>query len=57
MIHNQLILRQLQIRAVSVALSKPIKTSGGRVDTAPLVLIDLETEEGIVGCAYLFCYT
>jgi mandelate racemase len=56
MIHNQLILRQLQIRAVSVPLAKPIKTSGGRVDTAPLVLIDLETEEGIVGCAYLFCY-
>jgi hypothetical protein len=43
MIHNRLIVRQLKIRAVSVPLSKPIKTSSGRVDIAPLVLIDLET--------------
>lgn len=25
--------------------------------TAPLVLIDLETKEGVTGCAYVFCYT
>ena len=26
------------------------------MDIAPLVLIDLETEEGITGRAYVFCY-
>ncbi|MBI3302147.1 MAG: hypothetical protein HYZ72_08750 [Deltaproteobacteria bacterium] len=26
------------------------------VSTAPLVLIDLQTEEGITGCSYVFCY-
>jgi mandelate racemase len=26
------------------------------MDIAPLVLIDLETEEGVTGRAYVFCY-
>jgi mandelate racemase len=38
-------------------MPRPLATSGGTVSTAPLVLIDLETEEGITGCAYVFCYT
>ncbi len=36
---------------------RPLQTSGGMVGTAPLVLIDLHTEEGITGCSYAFCYT
>jgi hypothetical protein len=40
MIHSQLIVRQLQIRAVSVPLAKPIKTSGGLVDTVLLALTE-----------------
>jgi mandelate racemase len=31
-------------------------TSAARVTEAPLLLIDLETEEGIAGRTYLFCY-
>jgi mandelate racemase len=31
-------------------------TSQARITRAPLLLIDLETEEGITGRAYLFCY-
>ena len=31
-------------------------TSRGDVTKAPLLLIDLETEEGITGRSYLFCY-
>jgi mandelate racemase len=31
-------------------------TSAARVTQAPLLLIDLETEEGVVGRTYLFCY-
>ncbi len=38
-------------------MSRPLQTSGGLVATAPLVLIDLKTEQGITGCSYLFCYT
>jgi mandelate racemase len=31
-------------------------TSRGVITKAPLLLIDLETREGITGCAYLWCY-
>jgi mandelate racemase len=31
-------------------------TSAARVTEAPLLLIDLETEEGVTGRTYLFCY-
>ena len=34
----------------------PLGTSAGTVRSAPLLLIDLETEEGITGRTYLFCY-
>jgi mandelate racemase len=33
-----------------------LRTSVGTVTNAPLVLIDVETEEGVVGHAYLFAY-
>ena len=34
----------------------PLGTSAGTLRTAPLLLIDLETEEGVTGRSYLFCY-
>ena len=34
----------------------PLGTSAGTVRSAPLLLIDLESEEGITGRTYLFCY-
>jgi mandelate racemase len=34
----------------------PLGTSASTVHSAPLLLIDLETEEGITGRTYLFCY-
>jgi mandelate racemase len=34
----------------------PLGTSAATVRSAPLLLIDLETEEGITGRTYLFCY-
>lgn len=51
-----LTIRALQVRAVNVPMQRPLQTSGGVVETAPLVLIDLQTEEGITGCSYVFCY-
>lgn len=44
-------------RAVNVPLSVPHPTAGGTVMSAPLVLIDLETDGGVTGRTYLFCYT
>lgn len=53
----RLTLHALRVRAVNVPLKEPVKTASGSVLTAPLVLIDIETREGITGSAYVFCYT
>ena len=44
----------LRARAVNVPMKRPLQTSTTLVDSAPLLLIDLETDGGIVGRAYLF---
>ena len=51
----------LTIRAVDAALvmvpmRRALGTSVMSITEAPLVLIDLQTEEGITGRTYLFCY-
>jgi len=53
---DKLTIRALRARAVDVPMALPLATGGGSVSTAPLALIDLETEEGVTGRAYLFCY-
>jgi len=53
----ELTVRGLDVRAVDVPMRRPLKTGGGEVGTAPLVLIDLLTEEGITGRSYVFCLT
>jgi mandelate racemase len=52
-----LTIRGLRTRAVRVPMRRPLRTSGGTISQAPLVLVDLETEEGIPGRAYLFAYS
>jgi mandelate racemase len=52
-----LTVRQLRARAVNAPLAKPITTSSATIESAPLVLIDLETEQGVTGHSYVFCYT
>lgn len=47
----------LHTRAVNVPLTYPVHTAVGTVFTAPLVLIDLATDAGVVGHSYLFAYT
>ncbi len=54
---SELTIRGLHVRAVDVPVRRPLETSGGVLGTAPLVLIDLHTEEGITGSSYVFCYT
>jgi mandelate racemase len=55
--HPKLTIRDLRIRCVNVPLRLPLVTSGGSVGIAPLVLLDLHTEEGVTGSTCLFCYT
>lgn len=53
----RLTFRDLRVRAVNVPMAIPLQTSSGTISVAPLALIDLHTEEGVTGAAYLFCYT
>ena len=53
----QLTIRGLNVRPVDVPLEDPVITASGTVASAPLVLVDLLTEEGITGCTYIFTYT
>ncbi len=52
----RLTLRNVEIRSVSIPLKRPVVSKVGRFDRWPLVLIDLHTEEGIVGRSYLEPY-
>jgi mandelate racemase len=52
-----LTLRAVTTRAVRVPLNFALGTSAAVVTAAPLLLVDVLTEEGIVGHAYVFCYT
>ncbi len=48
---------QVKARPVMVPLKRPPRAASGEIPQAPLVLIDLETDEGVVGCAYVFTFT
>jgi len=37
-------------------MKRPLGTAKGRMEAAPLLLLDMEMAEGVAGCAYLFCY-
>jgi mandelate racemase len=52
-----LTIRSIRARGVDLALQRPVETASGVMRTAPLVLIDVMTEEGVVGCSYVRCYT
>jgi len=51
---DKLMVRELRVRAVAVPMKRPLKTSIATVSVAPLLLIDLQTDGGIVGRSYLF---
>ena len=50
-------IRSVKARAVVVPLKRPVKTALGAFSTGPLVLIDVETDQGVTGRAYIFAYT
>jgi mandelate racemase len=45
---------RIRLRPVSAPMKRPLATSTGKVATAALLLIDLETDQGVVGRSYLF---
>lgn len=51
-----LTLRTIRTMPIEVPMTYALGTSAAMIRTAPLLLIDLETEEGITGHSYLFCY-
>jgi len=46
--------RSVTARAVLVPMRRPLRTSAGAIEAAPLLLIDLLTTAGVTGRAYLF---
>jgi mandelate racemase len=52
-----LVIRKIKARAVNAPMARPVKTAVGSISSAPLVLIDVLTEEGIEGRSYIFAYT
>ena len=51
-----LTIRAVRSIGVEVPMTYALGTSQARITRAPLLLIDLETEEGVTGRTYLFCY-
>ncbi len=50
----KLTIKSVSARAVAVPMRRPLQTSTGAVSVAPLLLVDLRTDGGIVGRSYLF---
>jgi len=51
-----LTVRSVDLRAVSVPLKRPVVSKVGNFEEWPLILIDLHTEEGLIGRSYLEPY-
>jgi mandelate racemase len=47
----------IRARPVIAPMKRPIRTAIGTIPSAPLVLIDVSTDQGAVGRSYLFAYT
>jgi len=54
--HPSLTLRSIRARPVVLKLKRPVVARIATITDWPLILIDLETEEGIVGRSYLEPY-
>jgi mandelate racemase len=51
-----LTIRTIRANAVLVPMARPLVTSIQTVRSAPFLLVDLVTEQGVTGRAYVFCY-
>jgi mandelate racemase len=50
----QLKIREIRVRAVAAPIKRPLATSTGTIGVVPLLLVDLQTDGGVVGRSYLF---
>ena len=50
-------IRGIKARAVIAPISRPVKNAFGVIEAAPLVLIDVATDQGITGRSYIFAYS
>lgn len=50
-------IKRFTARPVIVPMNMPLQTSSGAVSTAPLVLVDCESDQGVRGHAYIFSIT
>jgi mandelate racemase len=53
----ELTISGLRVRPVEVVPERPVQTAAGTMASTPLVLVDLQTREGVIGCSYVRCYT
>ena len=51
----KLTIRRIRARAVSVPRPKAVALGGGGVTHSALILVDLETEQGVTGSSYVYC--
>jgi mandelate racemase len=49
-------IRSVKARAVIAPISRPVKNAFGVIEAAPLVLIEVATDQGITGRSYIFAY-
>ena len=56
MVFERLTFRSVNVRAVLVPMRRPVVSKVGLFDQWPIILIDIETEEGITGRSYLEPY-
>jgi mandelate racemase len=50
-------IQSLRVRPVLAPMPRPLRTASGAIPAAPLVLIDVRTDQDVIGRAYIFCYT
>jgi mandelate racemase len=50
-------IRCVKARAVVAPISRPVKNAFGVIEAAPLVLIDVETDQAATGRSYIFAYS
>jgi len=50
-------IRGVKARALVAPISRPVKNAFGVIEAAPLVLIDVATDQGVTGRSYIFAYT
>src|ERR1700712_74291 len=51
------VIRSVKARAVVAPISRPVKNAFGVIEAAPLVLIDVVTDQGVTGSSYIFAYS